>query len=577
MPVAPIADAGAAPTVDAQTPSSRPPVPVIQADRTSGEVPFTVQLTAIASTDPDGDITRFAWDFGDGSPAGDQAALSHTYGVAGQYTITLVVSDAAGHDASLQLVVTAETPPAPPPMNRPPVAAATVTPASGPAPLTAQLSAAGSSDPDNDIAEYVWTFGDGTSSQSGREVSHVYARAGQFTAQVIVTDAVRQSSTADVMITVTAPPTMSSPPVARGTVSTLSGPAPLRVTFSGAGSSDPDGDIASYAWRFGDGSPVDSRISGDHVYTQPGMFTMSLTVTDMAGNTDSISATIDVEAPTASGCPTFDSGSSGGSVSNAALQEISGMAVSRANAGVIWVHNDSGDYNRIYALDVQGNIIGAYNMLGTQAVDWEDMAIGPGPVAGQDYIYVGDIGDNGLSSNIAPVYRFPEPAVSTTQTPAIHDISNIQTIVLRYPNNGAHNVETLLVDPLTGDLYLVTKHPQGTSTVFTAAAPHSTSQAIDVTQVTTLQFPGRGGQEEATGGDISADGTQIIVRTYAIAYVWQRPAGTTIAAALGTPVCPVQIRPEPQGEAISFAADGRGFYTTSEGAGQPVWFFNRTN
>jgi len=562
---------------DAGTTNNTPPVAVIQADAASGVAPFTVQLTGVSSSDANGTITAYAWDFGDGTPAGNQAALAHTYFTPGSYIVTLVVTDDAGATGQQQVTITVQSPPPPPPMNRPPTAMATATPLSGQAPLTVQFSAAGSSDPDNDIASYIWSFGDGSSSETGESVSHVYARGGSFTARVTVTDAVHQSASAEVSITVSAPPMPNNPPMAGGTVSTLSGTAPLRVTFDASSSSDPDGDIASYSWSFGDGTPNDARVTGDHVYMSAGMYMMTLTVTDQMGNTDSISATINVEAPVMNSCPTFDAGAVAGTISHQALPEISGMMASRHNPGIVWVHNDSGDFNRIYAVSLQGTVVGAYNLQGTQAVDWEDMAIGPGPTAGQDYIYVGDIGDNGLTSNVAPVYRFAEPQVSPTQPLAIHDVTNVDTIVLRYPNNGAHNVEAMMVDPIEGDIWLVTKHPQGTSTVFSAAAPFSTTQAVPATFVTNLQFPGRGGQEEVTGGDISPDGSQIIVRTYAIAYVWNRAANVSVGDAMGTTVCPVQIRPEPQGEAITFAPDGRGFYTTSEGGGQPIWFFNRTN
>ena len=277
----PLPDAGQLPpSPDSGTPGNAAPTAVIRPDRTSGEVPFSVELSAIASTDPDDAIVRFEWSFGDGTPASGQAVVSHTYGTPGLYVVTLTVWDAAANTGTAQVTLTATEPPPPPPMRHPPVAAATAQPTAGDAPLSVQLSAAGSTAPDNDIQSYVWTFGDGTSSETGRDVSHVYTQAGQYTARVIVTDATQQSTAADVAIAVTRRPNTNSPPVARGTVSTRSGIAPLRVTFSASGSSDPDGDIAGYAWDFGDGSPVDTRINAEHTYAQAGTFSVSLTVTE---------------------------------------------------------------------------------------------------------------------------------------------------------------------------------------------------------------------------------------------------------------------------------------------------------
>ena len=93
-------------------------------------------------------------------------------------------------------------------------------------------------------------------------------------------------------------------------------------------------------------------------------------------------------------CPTFMDEAQLGTVESSLLTEISGVAASRKNADVLWVHNDSGDSARIYAMSIQGKHLGVYNLVGASATDWEDIAVGPGPVEGQDYVYAGDVGDN---------------------------------------------------------------------------------------------------------------------------------------------------------------------------------------
>jgi PKD repeat protein len=70
-----------------------------------------------------------------------------------------------------------------------------------------------------------------------------------------------------------------------------SGPAPLAVSFSAAGSSDADGSIVSYTWSFGDGS-TQSGVTAQRTYSTAGTYTATLTVTDNAGLTDSKSVTI---------------------------------------------------------------------------------------------------------------------------------------------------------------------------------------------------------------------------------------------------------------------------------------------
>ena len=83
-----------------------------------------------------------------------------------------------------------------------------------------------------------------------------------------------------------------------------------------------------------------------------------------------------------------------GLVTNHKIDEASGIASSRVNSNIIWVHNDSGDLAKIYAIGLDGSYLGVLRLEGVIARDWEDMCIGPGPKDNSDYIYIGDIGDN---------------------------------------------------------------------------------------------------------------------------------------------------------------------------------------
>src|SRR5260221_9441164 len=88
-----------------------------------------------------------------------------------------------------------------------------------------------------------------------------------------------------------------------------------------------------------------------------------------------------------------------GTIAASALPETSGIVDSRANANTFWVHNDSGDSARFYAINHQGTLLGTFPLGGNPpnpppaALDWEDIAIGPKPDGG-NYLYLGDIGDN---------------------------------------------------------------------------------------------------------------------------------------------------------------------------------------
>jgi len=274
-----------------------------------------------------------------------------------------------------------------------------------------------------------------------------------------------------------------------------------------------------------------------------------------------------------------------GTVESSLINECSGIAASRKNPGVLWVHNDDGP-PCVYAVSPQGKHLGTYNLDGVRMRDWEDISVGPGPEPNVDYLYVGAIGDNSSKRKSIEVYRVPEPAVvqpfdttqggqsspqvDANQAGAIVKVGGVETIELVYPD-GPRDAETLLVDPLTRDLYIISKEEP--SRVYRAAYPQL------ITGKTTLEYVARMPWGTATGGDISGDGRMIIIRNYFAASVWLRPKDGPLWRAFGNNECKVPLIVEPQGEAICFDANGAGYYTTSEHRRQPIYYFpmNRQN
>jgi parallel beta-helix repeat protein len=183
--------------------SDAPPVAALTVTPASGAAPLPVTADASASTDDHG-IVSYRFDFGDGSPVvGPQpgATATHTYGAAGTFTVTVTVTDTANNssEATRQVVVTAGD-------DAPPVAALTVTPASGAAPLPVTADASASTD-DHGIVSYRFDFGDGSpvvGPQPGATATHTYGAAGTFTVTVTVTDTAGQSSTATDQVLVSA-------------------------------------------------------------------------------------------------------------------------------------------------------------------------------------------------------------------------------------------------------------------------------------------------------------------------------------------------------------------------------------
>ncbi|HWB79158.1 MAG TPA: hypothetical protein VG755_29560 [Nannocystaceae bacterium] len=268
-------------------------------------------------------------------------------------------------------------------------------------------------------------------------------------------------------------------------------------------------------------------------------------------------------------CPGYMDAIAAATIVDPAIVEASGLAASRAHPGVLWVHNDSGDGARVFAIYESGASLAELAIDDAIALDWEDMSLGPGPDEGVDYLYFGDIGDNPELRATVQVYRVAEPDPadgSGTVTGAV-------MLDLNYPD-GSHNAETLLVDPKTGDIVIVTKEARGPSIVFVAPFPQEEGAPIDMQAIGELAFGSATlpGSELATGGDISPDGSTIAIRTYDSVFGWRRTPTMTLEEAFAGAPCPLPMMARTQGEALAFTTDA--YYTVSEGAMPTLWRFD---
>ncbi len=266
------------------------PIAVAGANPTVGTVPFNASFSSAGSSDPNGSIVSYLWEFGDGSTS-TQANPSHVYTVAGNYVAHLTVTDNQGATSTNTVAIQASAP------NQPPIAVATAVPASGTPPLDVSFYADGSYDPDGSIGNIYWDFGDGGNSW-GSPAFHTFYQPGTY--QVTLTLWDNNNATGSTTITVNVSQT-NPPPVAVASATPTNGAAPLLVNFSSAGSYDPNGTITSYAWNFGDGG-TSNQANPSHTYNNPGTYNATLTVTDNQGATGSDSVTITVTA--GNGCTT---------------------------------------------------------------------------------------------------------------------------------------------------------------------------------------------------------------------------------------------------------------------------------
>jgi PKD repeat protein len=257
------------------------PTAQLSASATSGTTPLTVDFDGSASSDLDGTIVGYAWNFGNGQ-SGSGTTPSVTYTIPGSYTVSLTVTDDRGATSVATTTVVVSKP-----ANQSPSAALAATPSTGTAPLLVQLSSAGSADPDGAISSYAWNFGNGQTG-TGPSPSVVYATAGTYTVTLTVTDNDGATNAKSTSVTVNAPNIV---PTAVISATPTSGSAPLLVTVNGANSTDPDGSIVSYAWDFGNGQTA-TGATASTTYATTGTFTLKLTVTDDRGATKSTQTSI---------------------------------------------------------------------------------------------------------------------------------------------------------------------------------------------------------------------------------------------------------------------------------------------
>jgi PKD repeat protein len=239
----------------------------------SGPIPLQIAFDGSKSQSQKGQITKYDWNFGDGSALQSGRSVPHIYNTPGTYTVTLTVTEDSGKQASTTVQVEAQT------IAAPPVAKITTDPAAddkgvvnGMIPFKVSFDGSASTDPDNNIVDYAWDFGDGSPAQSGQKSEYTYEKAGTYTVTLTVGDATKLQNKATITVSVKEPGVQA---VIKATPE--EGTAPLVIQFDGSGSSTYKGNIVSYEWNFGDNSPT--TIQGaqiTHKYTNVGTYTVKL-------------------------------------------------------------------------------------------------------------------------------------------------------------------------------------------------------------------------------------------------------------------------------------------------------------
>jgi len=245
----------------------------------------SVSFNGSNSSDLEGPIQSYSWNFGDGSAAASGATPSHVFRNNGTYTVTLTVTDTGQQTASDTAIVTVA--------NVAPTANAGA-PKSGNEGSGITLSGSATDPGLDDVLTYSWNFGDGSAAGSGATPTHVWRNQGTYTATLTVTDGDGGTNSSSTTVTVAnvAPTADAGAP--------RTGNEGSAILLLGSATDPGLDDVLTYSWTLGDGA-TSNLPRPSHVYRNQGTYTATLTVTDGDGGSSVSSTTVTVfnVAPTA--------------------------------------------------------------------------------------------------------------------------------------------------------------------------------------------------------------------------------------------------------------------------------------
>jgi hypothetical protein len=232
------------------------------------------------------------------------------------------------------------------------------------------------------------------------------------------------------------------------------------------------------------------------------------------------------------------------------LMEASGLVESIANPGYLWSLNDSGNPAEVFLIDTLARIRMVCK-LKVKNRDWEDIALGAGPIDGKKYIYVADIGDNLGRYDYKYIYRFEEPSLKEG---AKQTILQFDTLVIKLPGKNRDS-ETLMIDPTNDDLYIISKREKNVHVYLQHYPYPDTLQPADVLEIPFTRI---------VAGSISQDAQEVLLKDYENIYYWKRSGEKSLTELLAKTPIELSYKPEAQGESICWNHDASGYYTLSE-------------
>jgi len=254
-----------------------------------------------------------------------------------------------------------------------------------------------------------------------------------------------------------------------------------------------------------------------------------------------------------------------GTISDSRIDEVSGMVPISGYRDYFWVHNDSKDVARLFAIRKDGSVVAEVELPGASNIDYEDIATGPGPDPARTYLFIADTGNNALNRNEMVIWRLPEPRLPSTNLNQRLVAERSVAIRFRYPG-GTYNNEALIVHPTTGTLYLITKvnGPAGVYRFPSSVAGGATQTLV---RIATMNIGGL-----VTAADLTEDGRRMLVRTFPAVQEYRLPEGALFETIFTQRriVLPNAGVAEPKSESICFDLDDRDFFTSNEGNPAPI-------
>lgn len=257
------------------------------------------------------------------------------------------------------------------------------------------------------------------------------------------------------------------------------------------------------------------------------------------------------------------------------LSEISGLAASRRHPGVLWMHDDGGNPERLFAVAENGDRLATARIEGAIKTDWEDMAAFE--LDGRHYLLIADTGDNGglRRSLQLHIIEEPERIENARLKPA-------WSIAFRWPD-GARDCEAVAVDVARRQVLLISKKRQPPE-LFSLPLMPAGNALQTATRLGELSGvprpdaqlrrsnPARARlQGQVTAADVSPDGHTLAVMTYRYLLLYPRPPRQDWAGAVAAAPQVSELPWLPQAEALGWSADGRFLYATGEFIPAPLY------